>query len=86
MSSEPERKPSALLDDGAIAGLVSWVTQAKWRGIPLQYKPLKFYLSFGSGNLPILDWWVVKPERKSTGAPLNHNLSPWPWEIKISTL
>ena len=53
MSSEPERKPSALLDDGARGGLESWVTQAKWRGIPLQYKPLKFSLSFGSGNLPI---------------------------------
>ena len=45
MSSEPERKPSALLDDGARGGLESWVTQAKWRGIPLQYKPLKLSLS-----------------------------------------
>lgn len=55
MSSEPETKPSALLDDGARAGLASWVTQTKWRGIPLQDKPLEFSLSFGSGNLPIKD-------------------------------
>ena len=55
MSSEPERKPSALLHNGARAGLTSWVTQAKWRGIPLQYKPLKFSLSFGSAKLPIQD-------------------------------
>lgn len=53
MSSEPERKPSALLDDGARAGLASWVIQAKRRGIPLQYKPLKFSLSFGNAKLPI---------------------------------
>lgn len=55
MSSEPERKPSVLLDDGATAGLASWLTQAKWRGIPLQFKPLKFSLSFGSAKLPIQD-------------------------------
>ena len=28
----------------------------------------------------------MEPERKSTGALLNHSLSPWPQEIKISTL
>lgn len=61
-------------------GREPWVTEANWRGIPLQDKPPNFFLMWKSTHIR-LSGWVGKPERKSTWAVLNQRLSPWPREV-----